>query len=49
MTPGVYQFNYYSYLEHEQATRDPEFWDRKAPGQRFTNRQRYSAAVDQTS
>ena len=49
VTPGVYQFDYFSYRAHEGQAADPEFWDRKEPGERFTNRQRYSAAVDQTS
>ncbi len=49
VTPGVYQFDYFSFREHVQRTCDPEFWDQTAPGHKQTNRQRYSAAVDQTS
>ena len=26
-TPKLYQFDYYSYLRHLEACKDPEFWD----------------------
>lgn len=45
ITPQITQFNYHSYRRHEEATKDPEFWDAKAPGHPFTNRQRYSQAI----
>jgi hypothetical protein len=45
VTPGVYQFDYYAFREHEARARDPEFWDRAEPGQTLTNRKRYSAAI----
>lgn len=47
VTPGVWQFDYFSYLRHEQAVlADPEeFWARKEPGQLLTNIARYRASV----
>jgi hypothetical protein len=45
VTPGVFQFNYHSFKRHEEASSDPDFWERTEPGHRFTNRQRYSQAV----
>lgn len=44
-TPGVYQFDYFSFREHAAKAQNPEFWEETAPGQNFTNRQRYSAAI----
>ncbi len=46
VTPGVTQFDYFSYLAHEAAVAaDPEFWDQVQPGHRFTNRERYRQAL----
>lgn len=46
VTPGVRQFDYHSYREHEKAVlADPEFWDRTEPGQLFNNRERYRKAI----
>lgn len=46
VTPGVRQFDYFSYRDHEAAVAaDPEFWDRVEPGQLFTNRDRYRKAI----
>lgn len=46
VTPGVRQFDYFSYLDHEAAVlADPEFWDRTAPGQILNNRERYRKAI----
>ena len=46
VTPGVRQFDYFSYLDHESAVAaDPEFWDRTEPGQLFSNRDRYRKAI----
>lgn len=46
VTPGVRQFDYFSYLDHERAVAaDPEFWDRTEPGQLFSNRDRYRKAI----
>lgn len=44
-TPQITQFNFHSYRQHQLATNDPEFWDRKEPHHEFTNRQRYSQAI----
>ncbi|MBM3855340.1 MAG: hypothetical protein FJ399_19665 [Verrucomicrobia bacterium] len=42
VSPGVMQFDYFSYCEHLlRVAQDPEFWDRIEPGRNFTNRQRY--------
>jgi hypothetical protein len=46
VTPGVMQFDYFSYLKHEaDVAGDPEFWDRTEPGARFSNRERYRQAL----
>lgn len=45
VTPGIYQFDLRSYQEHERQTADPEFWLRVEPGQKKTNRQRFSEAI----
>lgn len=46
ITPGVHQFDYFDYLRHEaEVAADPEFWGRTAPGQTFTNLQRYQQAL----
>lgn len=46
VTPGVRQFDYFSYLAHEAGVAaDPEFWDRTEPGQLFNNRERYRKAI----
>jgi hypothetical protein len=44
-TPGVYQFDYFSYRAHAEKAQDPEFWDQVTSGHGHTNRQRYSAAI----
>lgn len=44
-TPNLYLFDYYSYLEHEKAASDPEFWDQTQPGQKFTNLERFRQAL----
>lgn len=43
--PGVFEFNYQSYLEHHAKATDPEFWDQKEPGQKLTNRERLREAT----
>ena len=46
LTPFVVQFDFFSYLEHVRRVKeDTEFWDRKEPGQKFTNRKRYRDAL----
>ena len=47
VTPGCTQFDYFSYLGHMAtvAAAPEEFWDRKEPGQNFTNRERYRQAL----
>lgn len=46
VTPGVHQFDYFDYMRHEAAVAaDPEFWDRKEAGHKFTNRERYRQAL----
>lgn len=45
VTPGVTQFDYFSYRQHLEKVRDPEFWDKIEAGHRFTNRQRYRQAL----
>ncbi len=44
-TPNLFQFDYFSYLEHEAAASDPEFWDRTEPDQRFSNLERFRQAL----
>lgn len=44
-TPNTREFSYDSYLAHVAATADPEFWSQTAPGQKFTNLQRYQQAL----
>lgn len=48
-TPGVYQFDYFSFREHTRRAADPEFWGTVEKGQRLTNAQRYSSAVETSS
>ncbi len=45
ITPLVTQFDYHSYMAHEAATADPEFWEKTEPGHKITNRQRFRASL----
>lgn len=42
--PNTREFSYDSYLAHAEATKDPEFWTRREPGQRFSNLERFRQA-----
>lgn len=46
VTPGVTQFDFFSYLDHvRRVDADPEFWSRTDEPHRFTNRERYRQAL----
>lgn len=46
VSPGITQFDFFSYLEHvRRVGEDPEFWDKTEPPHNFTNRERYRQAL----
>ncbi len=45
-TPGIYQFDYASYVAHVEAVAaDPDFWNKTAPGEELTNSERWRRSI----